>query len=144
MSRVSHLMTPSPATIRDTATAVEAAEEMQRLGLRHLPVVDAAGKLVGMLSDRDLRGPMIGMATHRPPLEPTTPVETLMTRKVVTAAPTDDLGRVARQIIEHRIGAMPIVDAEGIPQGIISYVDVLRRLADDADEDASAVELMDR
>lgn len=144
MSRASHLMTPSPATIRDTATAVEAAAEMQRLGLRHLPVVDAAGRLVGILSDRDLRGPMIGTAHDRPVLEPTTPVATLMTRDVVTAAPTDELGKVARRIIEHRIGAVPIVDAAGIPQGIISYVDVLRRLADEADADANAVELMDR
>ncbi|HET9992623.1 MAG TPA: CBS domain-containing protein [Kofleriaceae bacterium] len=144
MSRVSHLMTPSPATIRDTATAVEAAAAMQRLGLRHLPVVDAGGKLVGMLSDRDLRGPMIGTAHDRPALEPTTPVATLMTRDVVTATPSDELGQVARRIIEHRIGAVPIVDAAGIPQGIISYVDVLRRLADDADADAHAVELMDR
>lgn len=144
MSRVSHLMTPSPTTIRDTATAVSAAAEMQRLCLRHLPVVDAGGRLVGMLSDRDLRGPMIGMAHDRPVLEPTTPVATLMTRAVVTAAPTDELGKVARRIIEHRIGAVPIVDDAGILQGIISYVDVLRRLADEADADANAVELMDR
>jgi len=144
MSRVSHLMTPRPVTIRDTATAVSAAAEMQRLGLRHLPVVDADGRLVGMLSDRDLRGPMIGTAHDGPALETTTPVATLMTRVVVTAAPTDELGKVARRIIEHRIGAVPIVDAAGIPQGIISYVDVLRRLADEADADANAVELMDR
>ena len=144
MSRVSHLMTPSPATIRDTAMAVEAAAEMQRLGLRHLPVVDAGGKLVGMLSDRDLRGPMIGTHHDRPALERTTPVAELMTREVVTAGLTDEVGKVARRIVEHRIGAVPIVDAAGIPQGIVSYVDVLRRLADEADEDASAVELMDR
>jgi acetoin utilization protein AcuB len=145
MSRVAHIMTPSPATIRVTATAGEAARELQRLSLRHLPVVDATGRLVGMVSDRDLRGPMVGSEPRdRPALTPATPLAELMTRDVVTAVADDELGAVARRIVERRIGAVPIVDAAGVPVGIVSYVDVLRRLADEAEQDARAVELMDR
>jgi CBS domain-containing protein len=135
-------MTSKPATIRLEATAVDAAREMQRLGLRHLPVVDGTGRLVGMLSDRDLRGPLVG--TGGAALEPTTRIDQLVTRDVVTATPEEDLGSVARKIVEHRIGAVPIVDAGGVPLGILSYVDVLRRLAEEAEQDARAVELMDR
>jgi acetoin utilization protein AcuB len=136
-------MTCSPATILVTASAAEAAHEMQRLGLRHLPVVDATGRLVGILSDRDLRGPMVGSAPGALAPTATTPVATLMTSDVVTATPDDELGAVARRIVEHRIGAVPIVDGGGIPVGILSYVDVLRRLADEAEQDRRAVELMD-
>src|SRR5512138_59959 len=144
MSRVEHLMTSPPATIRWSAPAAEAAREMDRLGLRHLPVVDDAGRLVGILSDRDLRGPMVGIERIGDAVVGTTPIERLMTRDVVTAAMGDSLGDVARKIVEHRIGAVPIVDPTGIPLGILSYVDVLRRLAEDAARDARAIELMDR
>jgi CBS domain-containing protein len=142
MSRVAHIMTPEPATIRATATAGEAAREMQRLRLRHLPVVDDSGRLVGILSDRDLRGPMVGGEGVVPTA--TTHVATLMTREVVTAGPDDQLGAVARKIVERRVGALPIIDAAGIPVGILSYVDVLERLADEADEDARSIALGDR
>lgn len=143
MSRVEHMMTSDLATISMGATAAEAAQTMHRLGLRHLPVVDAAGHLVGILSDRDLRGPMIGLAAETP-ITAATPIEHLMTRDLVTARVGDLLGDVARKIVEHRIGAVPIVDSANTPVGILSYVDVLRRLADDAARDAQAIELMDR
>lgn len=143
MSRVEHMMTSDLATIPMGATAAEAAQTMHRLGLRHLPVVDAAGHLVGILSDRDLRGPMIGLAAETP-ITAATPIEHLMTRDLVTARIGDLIGDVARKIVEHRIGAVPIVDSANTPVGILSYVDVLRRLADDAARDAQAIELMDR
>jgi CBS domain-containing protein len=47
-------------------------------------------------------------------------------------------------LVEHRIGAVPIVDSANVPVGIRSYVDVLRRVADDSARDARAIELMDR
>jgi len=143
MSRIAHIMTPEPVTIRATATAAEASREMQRLGLRHLPVVDEAGRLVGMLSDRDLRGPMVGIVDGVAAPSPATSIATLMTVDVVTAAPDDELGVVARRIVDRRIGAVPIVDGSGTPIGIISYIDVLRRLADEAELDARAIDLMD-
>lgn len=144
MSRVAHIMTTAPATIRAEATAGQAAQEMRRLGLRHLPVVDAGGRLVGIVSDRDLRGPMVGIADAAPGPSADTPIRSFMTTELVTAAPDDDLGAVARRMVERRIGAVPIVDPVGVPLGIISYVDVLRRLADDAERDARAIDLMDQ
>ncbi len=143
MTRVAHIMTPSPETISTTATAEEAGRKMSALHLRHLPVVDDSGRLVGILSDRDLRGPMLGNPRPRPAPAATAPVGSLMTRTVATAAPDDELGTVARIIVERRVGAVPIVDADGVPVGIVSFVDVMRRLAEDAEQDARAVDLMD-
>jgi len=142
MTRIGHLMTPDPATIQATTTVEDAARLMAARKLRHLPVVDGAGLLVGMISDRDLRGPLVGTPGAAP--APTAEVGTLMTRTLVTALAQDDLGAVARRIVDHRIGAVPIIDEAGGLQGIVSYVDVLRRLAEDAEVDARAVERMDR
>ncbi|MCE9580690.1 MAG: CBS domain-containing protein [Deltaproteobacteria bacterium] len=143
MTRIAHIMTPHPTTIPATATAEEAARAMLAGGLRHLPVVDAAGVLVGILSDRDLRGPLLGDLAGRPAPARTVPVASIMTTGAITAVPDDDVGTVARQIVEHRIGAVPIVDAAGTPVGIVSFVDVLRRLAEEAEQDARAVALID-
>lgn len=144
MTRVAHIMTPSPETISTTATAEEAGRRMSALHLRHLPVVDDGGRLVGILSDRDLRGPMLGSQRDRPAPSASAPVGSLMTRTVATAGPDDELGTVARIIVDRRVGAVPIVDADGVPIGIVSFVDVMRRLADEAEQDARAIDLMDR
>lgn len=141
MTRIAHLMTPQPAVITATATAASAGALMTAARLRHLPVVDQTGALIGILSDRDLRGPMVGAGSEgRPAPSPDATVGALMTREVASAGPDDDLGQVARIMVERRIGAVPIIDGERRPVGIVSFVDVLRRLADEADEDARAVD----
>lgn len=137
-------MTPAPATIRVDATAADAARTMLGIGLRHLPVVDADGGLVGMLSDRDLRGPMVGDDRPAKLITTGTAIAELMSRDIVTALPGDDLGAVVHKIVAHRIGAVPIVDPSNRLVGILSFVDVLTRLADNAARDARAIELMDR
>ncbi|MBK9035960.1 MAG: CBS domain-containing protein [Myxococcales bacterium] len=143
MTRIAHIMTPQPATILTTATAGAAAALMVARGLRHLPVVDPTGRLVGIVSDRDLRGPMIGNDAGAPAPALDAPVATIMTPAPVTANPDDELGVVARHIVDHRIGAVPIVDADGVPVGIVSFVDVLRRLAEEAELDARAVAMIE-
>lgn len=140
MTRIAHVMTLHPAVVTSTTTAAEAGALMVAARLRHLPVVDHGGELVGILSDRDLRGPIVGGDGQRPPPAADTLVGTLMTREVATHAPDDELGQVARTMVERRVGAIPIVDGEGRPVGIVSFVDVLRRLADQAEEDARAVD----
>ena len=143
MTRVAHIMTPAPITIASTATAAAAGELMVARHLRHLPVVDAGGKLVGILSDRDLRGPMVGGHDPKPAPAADAAVTALMTTAPITAGPDDDLGAVARVIVERRFGAVPIVDAAGVLVGIISFVDVLRRLAEEAEADARAVAMIE-
>ena len=49
------LMTEAPATVGPTATVRKAVDILQTLDIRHLPVVNDDGELIGMLSDRDLR-----------------------------------------------------------------------------------------
>lgn len=141
MTLVEHVMMASPVVIAEDATVVEAAQRMQQLALRHLPVV-ADDRLVGIISDRDLRGPMVGTKGTVPPS--TTSVAAIMSREVVTARPTESLGAAAQRMVEHRVGALLIVDGEGVLRGILSYVDILARLGVEAAQDMRAISLLDR
>ena len=67
-TRVSEVMTRDVVTIRDNATLAEAARLMLGLGIRHLPVIDAEGKVVGVLSLRDLAKAIWG--SYEPPMTP--------------------------------------------------------------------------
>ena len=122
------LMTAEPKVVGDTASVGEAIELLEELDVRHLPVVDGEGNLVGMLSDRDLR-PLAD--TNDPESwirRMRTPVAELMTGGVICVTPDADMAEVIELMLEHRIGAIPVVDGEGQVVGIVSYVDILRTI----------------
>lgn len=123
------LMTSNPRTIQDGASVADAIEVLEELDVRHLPVVDSEGNLVGILSDRDLRP----LATERDPESRVrlirTPVADLMTSGVVSVVPDTELSEIIDLMLDHRIGAVPVVDGEGQVVGIVSYVDILRKIA---------------
>jgi len=140
MPRADDVMTANPITIPATATLEEATRVMIHLAMRHLLVVDDDGRLLGIVSDRDLRGPT--RARTAPPA-PSTPIADLMTRAVITASPDEDIHAIAKLMLARSIGAVPIVDRADHPIGIISYVDVLRRIVADRDPE-DALDAMDR
>lgn len=146
MTRVAHIMTPSPETISTTSTAEEAGRRMSALHLRHLPVVDDGGRLVGILSDRNLRGPMLGNPHAHPAPLASAPVGSLMTRTAVPPPPGPNGKPVRSPASSSTAGQRRarIVDADGVPIGIVGFVNVMRRLADEAEQDARAIDLMDR
>jgi acetoin utilization protein AcuB len=127
-------MTEDPATIPMTATVGEAVRLLHTLDVRHLPVVDDEGTLVGMLSDRDLRGltfpEVIGeeyMGEIQTALE--APVSSIMTSDVVAVEVEDDVALIIELMLDHKIGAVPVVDSDESLVGIVSYVDILRQLS---------------
>lgn len=128
------LMTENPRTIRPTDTVSQALEALQSLEIRHLPVVDEENNLVGMVSDRDL-GPLMRSFTEGEEAERM--VLTLSRRRVSDFMSADvicidadaDLSEVIDMMLDQHIGALPVVDGEGVVQGIISYVDVLRAVS---------------
>jgi acetoin utilization protein AcuB len=129
------VMTPSPVTVTPRATLGEVWNLMREADVRHVPVVDA-GVLVGMLSDRDLAsldvasvlttggGDALGRRLARP-------VVTVMSSDVVSVEAEDDLAEVVDLMLEHRVGAIPVVRS-GTRElvGIVSYIDVLRAVRD--------------
>ena len=127
---LNHVMTTSPSTIAADATVAQAIEMLHDLDVRHLPVVQG-DELVGMLSDRDLRG--LSLATTGGDeaqvaagryLERT--VADVMVGDVVTLDSSDDVAEAIDMLLEHRVGAVPVVDRFGSLVGIVSYVDLLR------------------
>lgn len=120
------LMTPNPRTILDGASVADAIQILEEIEVRHLPVVDTEGNLVGMLSDRDLRP----LATERDEESPVrrirTPVADLMSGGVVAVTGDTEMNEIIELMLDNRIGAVPVVDGEGVVVGIVSYVDILR------------------
>jgi CBS domain-containing protein len=117
---VDHLMRRNPVTTSLLDTLANAQSLMEREGFRQLPVVEN-GKLIGMLSDRDLHA-------HSGYLE-RTKVDAAMTERLITVAPTDSAAHVAHLLLEQRINAVPVVD-KGRLVGIVSRSDLLRLLID--------------
>ena len=128
--RAAEIMTPEPATLPLTASVAEAIDTLQTMNVRHLPIVDANGALVGMLSDRDL-GPLMRtfiaeFETDRmavPPEEQR--IMDLMSTDPVAVDEDADIGEVVDVLVDERIGAVPVVDDGDHVVGIVSYVDVL-------------------
>jgi CBS domain-containing protein len=132
------LMTPAPRTVPATARLRMAVEILQSLDVRHLPVVDEEGALVGMLSDRDLRALSIPCMIGREYLGNLqtaldTTVATLMNGNVLSVDLEADAAEVVDLMLDHKIGAVPVTDADGALVGIVSYIDVLRSLPIDGD-----------
>ena len=129
------LMTPNPVTVSPRATIAEVWDLMRELEIRHVPVVED-GALVGMLSDRDLARLDVARlltaegadALRR---ELATPVIEVMSSDVIFVELETELSDVVGLLIEHRIGAIPVVrpDTRDVV-GIVSYVDVLRAVQD--------------
>jgi acetoin utilization protein AcuB len=120
------VVTATPAdTVR---TAIQLLEEQD---IRHLPIVDE-GRLVGMVSDRDLREYRLAFLEEPPdgtgPLM-STPLATVMQGDVVACHLGDSLRDAIDQMLEYRVGCVPVVDLHTDELvGVISYVDVLREL----------------
>lgn len=134
------LMTADPLTVTPEASIAEVWDLMREADVRHIPVVQADG-LVGMVSDRDLGRVDVarllnveGASALRDELA--TPIVRVMTSQVIAVGPEADIGEVIELLIEHKIGAVPVVREETREVlGIISYVDVLRALQGVLDED---------
>jgi CBS domain-containing protein len=124
------VMTSNPATIGPEDSLGDAAGLMLQGGFRHLPVVDADGALVGMLSERDLRA-RLGTELERftdAALELLSDeVEPFMRPDPITI-PSTALVRDALEILsDERVGALPVLDGERLV-GIVSYLDLLALL----------------
>jgi CBS domain-containing protein len=138
---VEKAMTGRPISIAPDAPVETAMSVMRERRIRHLPVVDDAGRLVGIISDRDVRSVILAPAidqflpaeTRRHLVEATgtlrdVPVSRIMTSRVITTTPEAPLARAAAIMYERRIGCLPVLSS-GRLIGIVTDRDVLKGLA---------------
>ena len=153
--KASDVMTVGAATIRSDASAPEAARLMLKYAISGLPVVDAAGHVVGIITEGDfLRRTETGTERqHRPRwlevlLGPgrladeyvhshSRKVEEVMTRQVVTVAEETPVDEIARLMERHRIKRVPVT-RDNTVVGIVSRANLLRGLARLADQAPAA------
>ena len=103
-------------TVRPSTTLAEALHVARKRGIRHLPVLDDEGHLVGIVSDRDLKR-ATGMYDD-------VRMGAIMTSTVHTAAPTFTVEEAARIMVTERISALPVT-TEGRLVGLVTETDVL-------------------
>jgi CBS domain-containing protein len=139
MQTVAELMTPKPTTIEPEASALAALDLMVDAGIRHLPVVDARARLVGVLSVDDLRAALPFAVNLRHPPSPSEresardlSVAEVMTHGPLTVTPPTKVSDAAAKLARFRIGCLPVVE-DGRLVGILSETDVLRAIAGEAD-----------
>ena len=132
---VAEIMTPNPERVDVTDSVRDALRKLVELDVRHLPVVENQ-ELVGMLSDRDLREFVFPMASELEALNLADArferaVSTLMKGDVISVHPETDVMEVIDLMIDHRVGAVPVVEStRGTLVGIVSYIDVIREAHD--------------
>ena len=132
--KVSELMNRSVVTIGPSDTCRDAVGRMHGARVRHLPVVDAKGELIGVVTDRDLRHHLFDARVLKE--IGTIAVDTLlkavrvgdvMSSPVVSVGAGDELVEAARLMLEDKVGSLPVVDG-GQVVGIITETDLLREI----------------
>ncbi len=99
---------------------------------RHLPIVSDQGELIGIVSDRDVRDQLtsetaVGYDYLSEEAIMNTPVLDIMSTKLITVTPDTHLIQIIDLILEHGIGAVPVVrEGSRKIEGMISYIDILR------------------
>lgn len=127
-------MTRSVETLSPAQTLREVTELLLTHHIRHLPVVDGDFRLVGIVSDRDVKRATpslhsgVDRQSYERVLEETT-VAQFMTREPTAIAPDAPLKAVARILVDSKVGALPVVD-DGRLVGIVTDIDLLRYLHD--------------
>jgi len=136
--RVSDVMTRPAVIFRGEMTVGAAVNAMRARKIRHAPVVDDKGALVGIVTDRDLRQAVLepAVAEEMEALGQTLrrrPVKDVMTWGVITAKPGTGIREAARLMHVNKIGALPVLE-HGRVAGMLTGSDVLKALIRILDE----------
>jgi len=129
---VSNSMTRKVLTIDQDAGIFKAQEKMAANRIRHLPVVDEDNSLIGIVTDRDIRSAVPDRFFQKPASGKDEDqisdlrVRDIMTENPTTISPSYTIQDALLLIQKLRVGALPVVDAEGKLKGIISVRDLLR------------------
>lgn len=129
---VSYYMTSSLITVGPETPVGKASDLLKAHDIRHLPVVDAEGKLVGMVTDRDIRSAFPSSIADSEVMQKEldrvekTPVSVIMSAKTFVLRRTSTLDDAMLFFEKRTIGALPVVDETGKLVGILSFKDLMK------------------
>ncbi len=109
-------MITSPSTLPQTATVKDAKTMMTQLHIGGIPIVDDDKKLIGIVTNRDLRFEKDTKKT----------LDNVMTKKVITTKQGTSFAQAAEILQKYRIEKLPVVDNEGHLTGLITYRDIIK------------------
>jgi acetoin utilization protein AcuB len=125
-------MTRKVITVAPDDGIFQAQELMAANKIRHLPVIETDNRLIGVVTDRDIRSALPYEFFKASPSEEEKKnfaelkIKDIMTKNPITISPTHTLQDALLMIQDARVGALPVVDENGILSGIISVRDLLR------------------
>jgi CBS domain-containing protein len=121
---VDSLMTRTVAACREDQPVSVAAKLMWDCDCGSVPVVDGEGRVIGMITDRDIC--MAAWMQNRPPSN--IPVWEAMSREVYTCAPSETVAAAERLMCSRQVRRLPVVDEEHRLVGILSLADLVRQV----------------
>lgn len=127
---VRELMTGAVITAQPSMPILDARNLMLKERIRHLPVTDAEGRLLGIITDRDIRLNLPSQATSLSVWEinhllAKLTVGDVMTESVISVGPDRPARDAAQLMVDHQIGALPVEDT-GRLVGILTETDLVR------------------
>ncbi len=129
---VSRSMTRKVITVGPETAVFKAQELMAESKIRHLPVVEPNGRLIGIVTDRDIRSAIPYEFFKQHPSEEEKEkfsklqIKDIMSKNPITISPTYTIQDALLMIQDAKVGALPVVDEENRLKGIISVRDLLR------------------
>jgi CBS domain-containing protein len=129
-ARVRDFMTDKPVTLHDDDRLREAVELVMVRRIRHIPVLDAQQRLVGIVTDRDIKrtlpSPLSSSAREEyEALLETTAVGRVMSPNPITIDVDADVSDAVEILVQSRIGGLPVIDG-GVLVGVFTERDALR------------------
>lgn len=129
-TKVKERMSKNPATVKPDDGLKDAIWKMERGHFRHLPVVDEKDKLIGMLTDRDIRliRPSLAFVKKE---EADVQIWSIAVQQAavfdpVRVKPENSLKEAADMMLRWHVGGLPVVDDHENVVGVITYTDILR------------------
>ncbi len=128
---VKHIMTSRVVTFFPEQSLTLAEEVMRLHGFRHLPVVDADQRLLGMVTNRDVLGAKVSSVrdvsdTTRDLIESKVLVRDIMSVELWSVRPDSRASAAGTMLIDHRFSCLPVTDDDGKLIGLVTEGDFLR------------------
>jgi acetoin utilization protein AcuB len=138
-ARVRDFMTQDPVTLHDDDRLREAVELVMVRRIRHIPILDAQNRLVGIVTDRDIKrtlpSPLSSAAREEyEALLETTAIGRVMSPNPITIDADADVADAVQILVDSRIGGLPVVEGGGLVgvfterDALAGYVELLKAL----------------